>query len=79
MKDSPRRWLAQAALTLSVLVIGLDGTIINVAMPTLAHDLGASPAQLQWIGGGYLLALSVGMLPVGLRPWPDRSSRRPRA
>lgn len=66
MQDSPRRWLALAALTLSVLVIALDGTIINIAMPTLAHDLGASPAQLQWIGGGYLLALSVGMLPVGL-------------
>lgn len=66
MQESPRRWFALAALTLSVLVIGLDGTIINVAMPTLAHDLGATTSQLQWIGGGYLLALSVGMLPIGL-------------
>nr|WP_200954956.1 MFS transporter [Aeromicrobium sp. Root236] len=48
------------------MVIGLDGTVVNVAMPTLARDLGASSAQLQWIGGGYLLALSVAMLPVGL-------------
>lgn len=63
---SPRRWWALAALTLSVLIIGLDGTIINVALPTLAKDLHASTAQLQWIGGGYLLALSVGMLPIGL-------------
>ncbi|WP_406171305.1 MFS transporter [Streptomyces sp. NBC_00996] len=63
---SPRRWLALAALTLSVLIVGLDGTIINVALPTLACDLRADSAQLQWIGGGYLLALSVAMLPVGL-------------
>ncbi|MET9888613.1 MFS transporter [Streptomyces sp. NPDC006465] len=63
---SPRRWPALAALTLSVLIVGLDGTIINVALPTLAGELHADSAQLQWIGGGYLLALSVAMLPVGL-------------
>ncbi|MBO2462271.1 MFS transporter [Actinomadura violacea] len=61
-----RRWWALAALTLSVLIVGLDGTIINVALPTLSDELGATSAQLQWIGGGYLLALSVGMLPAGL-------------
>ncbi|WP_329116634.1 DHA2 family efflux MFS transporter permease subunit [Streptomyces sp. NBC_01465] len=66
LADSPRRWLALAALTLSVLIVGLDGTIINVALPTLSTDLGADSAQLQWIGGGYLLALSVAMLPAGL-------------
>jgi EmrB/QacA subfamily drug resistance transporter len=63
---SPRRWWALAALTLSVLIIGLDGTVINVALPTLSRELGADSAQLQWIGGGYLLALSVAMLPVGM-------------
>ncbi|MFJ6214810.1 MFS transporter [Streptomyces sp. NPDC092296] len=63
---SPRRWWALVALTLSVLITGLDGTIINVALPTLARELGADSAQLQWIGGGYLLALSVTMLPIGL-------------
>ncbi|MER6784332.1 MFS transporter [Streptomyces sp. NPDC000658] len=61
-----RRWLTLAALTLSVLIVGLDGTVINVALPTMATQLSADSAQLQWIGGGYLLALSVAMLPVGL-------------
>ncbi|MCX4762384.1 MFS transporter [Streptomyces sp. NBC_01275] len=65
-RPSPRRWLALAALTLSVLIVGLDGTVINVALPTMAGELHADSAQLQWIGGGYLLALSVAMLPVGL-------------
>ncbi|RKE17708.1 MFS transporter [Streptomyces sp. TLI_171] len=62
---SPRRWWALGALVLSVLVVGLDGTIVNVALPTLAADLGADSSQLLWIGGGYLLTFSVAMLPVG--------------
>jgi EmrB/QacA subfamily drug resistance transporter len=66
LADSPRRWWALAALTLSVLIIALDGTVITVALPTLSGELGADSAQLQWINGGYLLALSVAMLPVGL-------------
>ncbi|MEU6090499.1 MFS transporter [Streptomyces sp. NPDC047085] len=66
LSASPRRWLALAALTLSVLIVGLDGTVINVALPTIASELHADSAQLQWIGGGYLLTLSVAMLPVGL-------------
>ncbi|WP_329338852.1 MFS transporter [Streptomyces sp. NBC_00663] len=65
-RPSPRRWLTLAALTLSVLIVGLDGTVINVALPTMAGQLHADSSQLQWIGGGYLLALSVAMLPVGL-------------
>jgi EmrB/QacA subfamily drug resistance transporter len=66
LSTSPRRWLALAALTLSVLIVGLDGTVINVALPTMAGQLQADSSQLQWISGGYLLALSVAMLPVGL-------------
>ena len=61
-----RRWWALGALTFSVLIVGLDSTIINVALPTLARELGADTAQLQWISGGYLLALSAAMLPVGV-------------
>jgi EmrB/QacA subfamily drug resistance transporter len=63
---SPRRWLALAALTLSVLIVGLDSTIINVALPTLSREIGANNSQLQWISGGYLLALSAAMLPAGM-------------
>ncbi|KAB1979051.1 MFS transporter [Streptomyces triticiradicis] len=66
LANSPRRWWALAALTLCVLIIGLDGTIINVALPSMAQELGADSADLQWISGGYLLALSAAMLPVGM-------------
>ncbi|WP_209439544.1 MFS transporter [Kitasatospora phosalacinea] len=62
---SARRWWALGALVASVLVVGLDGTVINVALPTLARELDAGNEQLLWISGGYLLAFSVAMLPVG--------------
>ena len=40
----------------------LDGTVVNVAAPTIHHDLHASSTNLQWIVGGYPLALAVGLL-----------------
>ncbi|MFG2846359.1 MFS transporter [Kitasatospora sp. NPDC048296] len=63
---SPRRWWGLGALVLSVLVISLDGTIINVALPTLSQELGATNTQLQWISGGYLLTFAAVMLPIGV-------------
>ena len=40
----------------------LDGTIVNVAAPSIHSDLGASTTALQWIVGGYALALAVGLV-----------------
>ena len=50
-----RRWLALAVLSFSLLVIGLDNTILNVALPRLSESLGASNSQLQWIVDGYTI------------------------
>lgn len=61
-----RRWWALGALTLAVLAVGLDGTILSVALPTLATALHASESDLQWFQSGYLLVLAAGMLPAGL-------------
>lgn len=61
-----RRWLAAAALAISVLTIGIDATVLNLALPTLAIDLHADTADLQWIVDGYLLVLGALMLPAGL-------------
>ncbi|MDN5765038.1 MAG: MFS transporter [Humibacillus sp.] len=61
-----RRWAALAATALTVLVIGLDTTILNVALPDIAVDLGASNAQLQWFADSYLLVLGAVLLPAGL-------------
>lgn len=61
-----RRWWALGALTLAVLAVGLDGTILSVALPTLATALHASESDLQWFTAGYLLVLAAAMLPAGL-------------
>jgi DHA2 family multidrug resistance protein-like MFS transporter len=61
-----RRWWALGALALSVLVVGLDLTVLNLALPTLATELHASTAQLQWIVDAYSLVLAALLLPAGL-------------
>jgi MFS transporter, DHA2 family, multidrug resistance protein len=61
-----RRWLALAAVSLAVLAVGLDGTVLSVALPTLAGALNATESDLQWFSSGYLLVLAAAMLPAGL-------------
>src|SRR3954452_24976848 len=53
-----RRWKTLAVLSLSLVVIGLDTTILNIALPTLQARFGASPSTLQWMVDAYLLVFS---------------------
>jgi MFS transporter, DHA2 family, multidrug resistance protein len=53
-------------VTLAVLAVGLDGTVLSVALPTLASSLHASESDLQWFQSRYLLVLAAAMLPAGL-------------
>ena len=61
----PRRWWMLVVLSASLLVIGLDNTILNVALPTLERDLGASSSQLQWIVDAYMLVFAGLLLTAG--------------
>jgi len=61
-----QRWWALAAISLAVLAVTLDVTVLTVALPTLATALGASESELQWFVTAYTLALVAGMLPAGL-------------
>src|SRR5271155_5806805 len=61
-----RRWWALAAVSLGVLAVGLDGTVLTVALPTLSKALHASESDLQWFSSGYFLVLAAAMLPAGL-------------
>jgi MFS transporter, DHA2 family, multidrug resistance protein len=69
-----RRWWALAGISIAVLAVTLDVTVLTVALPTLAGALSASEAQLQWFVTAYTLALVAGMLPAGLLG--DRYGRR---
>jgi len=53
--DDRRRWLALYALCLGMLMIILDGTIVNVALPSIQEDLGFSQAGLAWVVNAYLI------------------------
>ncbi|MEU4418594.1 MFS transporter, partial [Nocardia salmonicida] len=63
--EETRRWLALGALAVAMLTIGLDVTVLTVAIPTLAVDLDANTAALQWFSSAYTLALAALMLPAG--------------
>ena len=60
-----RRWWTLAVLCLSLLIIGLDNTILNVALPTLVRDLHASQSQLQWIVDTYTIVYASMLLTTG--------------
>src|SRR5579862_9874425 len=53
-----RRWWALGVLCLSLVLITLDNTVLNVALPTLVRDLHATTAQLQWIVDSYQLVFA---------------------
>ncbi len=69
-----RRWWTLAVLNLSLLMIILDNTILNVALPTLARSLHASGGQLQWMVDAYVLVFAALLLPGGALG--DRFGRR---
>jgi len=64
-EPDPRRWWTLGVLCLSLLVIGIDNTILNVALPTLERDLGASASELQWIVDAYMLVFAGLLLTAG--------------
>jgi EmrB/QacA subfamily drug resistance transporter len=60
-----RRWWALAVLCSSLLIISLDNTILNVALPALSQQLDASTSELQWIVDGYTLVFAGLLLTAG--------------
>src|SRR3954449_8750706 len=60
-----RRWKTLAVLSVSLLIIGLDNTVLNVALPTLQDHFHASSSTLQWIVDAYLLAFAGVLLTMG--------------
>ena len=63
---SSGRWWALVAIAASVLVVGLDLTVLSLALPTMAVSLHASTSDLQWITDAYSLVLAALVLPAGL-------------
>jgi EmrB/QacA subfamily drug resistance transporter len=64
-KAYARRWKTLIVLSLALLVIGLDNTILNVALPSLQEEFGASTSTLQWMVDSYLLVFAGLLLTMG--------------
>jgi EmrB/QacA subfamily drug resistance transporter len=60
-----RRWWILVALSVSLLIVIIDDTIINVAIPTLQRELGASASALQWIVDAYIVVFAGLLLTMG--------------
>ena len=84
-----RKWWPLVAICLGTFMLLIDVTIVNVALPDMAGDLGTSFASLQWVVDAYALALAALLLgvgsiadlrrtPAGLRRPAWRCSRCPR-
>ena len=59
------RWWTLAVLCLSLLIVGLDNTILNVAIPTLQREFGATASELQWMVEAYVVVFAGLLLTLG--------------
>jgi EmrB/QacA subfamily drug resistance transporter len=53
------KWRTLISVSLGIMMVALDGTVVSVANPTIGRDLHASLSDLQWVTNGYLLAIAV--------------------
>ncbi|MEU3945224.1 MFS transporter [Streptomyces sp. NPDC029526] len=58
-------WLTLVTVAVGVMMVALDGTIVAIANPAIAKDLGATWSNLQWITNAYFLALAVSLITAG--------------
>ena len=72
---TPRRYLAMLAIAIGIAMAVLDGTVVNVALPSIARELGASPSAAVWVINAYQLVIVALLMPlaslgerVGYRP-----------
>src|SRR5215211_8407135 len=61
----PRRWLAAIVMIGAATMDLIDLTIVNVALPTIRADLGASGTQLEWVISAYMLAFAAALIVAG--------------
>ncbi|MDH6264965.1 EmrB/QacA subfamily drug resistance transporter [Rhizobium sp. SG_E_25_P2] len=60
-----RRWAAMAVLLMASFMNMIDVTIVNVALPSMRADLGATESGIEWVVAGYILSFALGLLPFG--------------
>jgi len=64
-REYRRRWWILVVIAISVLIIVIDATIVNVALPTLQRELNTTGSELQWIINAYIMVFGALMLTTG--------------
>jgi EmrB/QacA subfamily drug resistance transporter len=59
------RWWTLVVISISILIVIIDSTIVNIALPTLQRELGTTQAELQWIISAYIMTFAALMLTMG--------------
>jgi EmrB/QacA subfamily drug resistance transporter len=79
MQDQPidytRKWYVMAAVSMGIFLSTIDGSIVNVALPTLVHAFNTEFAVVQWVVLAYLLTVSTLILSMGR--WGDMVGKKP--
>ena len=70
-----QRWIALTFMGVALLVISLDNSVLNLALPSIAQSLGSTASQLQWIVDAYVVAIAGLLLTAGYLG--DRLGRKP--
>jgi EmrB/QacA subfamily drug resistance transporter len=60
-----RRWIAAVVMMVAAMVDLIDGTIVNVALPTIRRDLHAGASQVEWVVSAYMLAFAAVLITAG--------------
>ena len=63
--DYGRKWFTMSAVSMGIFLATIDGSIVNVALPTLVKELNTDFSIIQWVVLGYLLAISTMLLGIG--------------
>lgn len=63
--DYSRKWYAMTAVSMGIFLATIDGSIVNIALPTLVQDLNASFALVQWVALAYFLTVTTLLLSIG--------------
>jgi MFS transporter, DHA2 family, multidrug resistance protein len=61
---TPQRWWAMAAIAIAITMAVLDSAVANIALPSIARQLGIAPAESVWVINAYQLAIVVLLLPL---------------
>src|SRR5215469_13504729 len=71
----PRRWVTLAIVLIATLIVVLDNTVLNVAVPTILHDFHTTLPSLEWVITGYALTFAT-LLIIGGRLCDVYGTRR---